>query len=646
MKGYCTLHFVYRVIIAIVLMSSLVTVKVVQATEADRLNLQGVNHELNQQPWIIYQQLQSQADEYINTSPNEHLWWLLRKAQAENLLYFFDKLQKTVKTAQSLINDKTPPRIAINFTIFQGIILQRDGKYQESQRILKKAKQAAKIHKYTDLLVTAKLELAYTRSLTELYESSLTDLQKAYVEAIALDDKFLVARINEVYGAIYGYLHDYGQSIEYYQKALTSYQQLGYPAHEVEAIYGIAVTYRYWEKYDLSLDYYYRYQKAINFSPNNVDGKFYALYGISMSLAGKGDCTKALVHIEEALNVTGLIDYKAELFKRQALCFIALNKLNLAEKSLDNAASIFAEIPELKDTRWQIEVIRIRAQLSQAKGEHEKAYHLLKLFNQKEVAQLKKNSADRLLRVRGTLEAERQNVEISLLQQRSKVHELKFAQQKQENLIQTYIISFVIMLILLGVAFIYFQWRYSKKLLALSFRDSLSNSYNRRYIFNFLDELINSNDLEKNQVSIMLIDIDDFKQINDLYGHSFGDKVIREVAKISNSTVRVEDAVGRVGGEEFLCVLPRIDSVQCLHIAQRLVKTVAEYDFYVENKGENQQQINITLSIGISTTSVETTNSADVYLEADKALYHAKSCGKNRAVKYQNTMQHSYLKQN
>jgi two-component system cell cycle response regulator len=104
----------------------------------------------------------------------------------------------------------------------------------------------------------------------------------------------LVAKIHEVYGAIYGYLHDYAQSIEYYQKALTSYQQLAYPAHEAEAIYGLAAIYRYWQKYDLALDYYHRYQKTIDYSPNNVGGKFYALYGISMSLAGKSKCTKYL----------------------------------------------------------------------------------------------------------------------------------------------------------------------------------------------------------------------------------------------------------------------------------------------------------------------------------------------------------------
>ena len=606
--------------------------------------LQNMAHELNQQPWKTYQKIKSQADKLADATPNHKIWWLLRKAQAENLLYFFEEFQQTVTTAQALVNEKTPARITINFNIFHGIILQRQGKYLKAQNLLKQAQQAAIAHKYTDLAVNARLELAYTRSLTELYEYSLTDLQQAYVEAFSLDNDFLVAKINEVYGAIYGYLHDYAQSIEYYQKALRSYQQLAYPAHEVEAIYGLAVTYRYWQKYDLALEYYYRYQKAIEYSPNHIDGKFYALYGISMSLAGKGDCTQALDYINQALSLKGLIDYKAELYKRQALCFIDKNKLSLATTALDNAASIFANIPELIGTKWQIEVIKIRAQLLQSKGDNEQAYLLLKQFNQREVALLRKNSSDRLLRVRGALEVERQNVEISLLQQRTKVHKLKLAQQKQENLTQTYIISFIVLLILFSLVFMYFQWRHNQKLLELSIRDPLSDLYNRRYIFHFLNKLVNAINLEKNQVSIMLIDIDDFKQVNDLYGHSFGDQVISEVAKIGQNTIRVEDVIGRVGGEEFLCVLPRIDSIQCLHIAQRLVKNVHDYEFFVGDKNK-KQSVKVTISVGISTTSVDTINSSDLYLQADKALYHAKASGKNRAIQYRNSMQHSYLKQ-
>jgi diguanylate cyclase (GGDEF)-like protein len=637
------LPFVYRSIIAVFFICS----SVVNAMQSnDSLVLQNMEHELNQQPWKTYQKIKSQANKLADATPNHKLWWLLRKAQAENLLDLFDEFQQTVATAQALVNEATPARITINVNIFNGIILQRQGKYQNAQNLLKKAQQAAIALKYTDLVVSARLELAYTRSLTELYESSLIDLQQAYVEAFALDNDFLVAKINEVYGAIYGYLHDYAQSIEYYQKALTSYQQLAYPAHEAEAIYGLAATYRYWQKYDLALDYYHRYQKAIDYSPNNVGGKFYALYGISMSLAGKGNCTKALFYIEQALNMAGLIDYKAELYKRQALCFIDKNKLDSATTALDNAATIFANIPELIGTRWQIEVIEIRAQLLKSKGDNEQAYLLLKQFNQREVALFNKNSSDRLLRVRGALEVERQNVEIALLQQRSKVHKLQLVQQKQDNITQTYIISFIVVLILFSLVFIYFQWRHNQKLLELSIRDPLSDLYNRRYIFNFLNKLVKGINLEKNQVSIMVIDIDDFKKVNDHYGHSFGDQVISEVAKIGQLTIRVEDIIGRVGGEEFLCVLPLINSIQCLHIAQRLVKKVHDHEFYVGNKGDKKEPVNVTVSIGISTTSVDTVNSANLYLQADKALYHAKNNGKNRAVPYQNSMQHPYLKQN
>ncbi|MDX2369027.1 MAG: diguanylate cyclase [Colwellia sp.] len=637
------MNFVYRAIVAVFFICSSFAVSAMQLN--DSLALQNMDHELNQQPWLTYQKIQSQADKLANATPVYKLWWLLRKAQAENLIYFFDEFEQTVTTAQTLINEKIPARIAINFTIFQGVISQRQGKHQKAQKLLKKAQQAAITHKYTDLAVNAKLALAYTRSLTELYEYSLTDLQQAYVEAFALDNDFLVAQINEVYGAIYGYLHDYGQSIEYYQKALTSYQQHTYPAHEAETLYGLATTYRYWQKYDLALDYYHRYQKSIEFSPNNVDGKFYALYGISMSLAGKGDCTQALGYIKEALNLSGLMHYKAELYKRQALCFIDKSKLNLATTALDNAATIFTNIPELKGTRWQIDVIKIRAELLQAKGDYAQAYRLLKQFNQRKIARLN-NYSDKLLRVKGALEVERQNVEITLLQQRTKIDKLQLAQQKQDSLIQTYIISFIVMLIFFGLVFITFQWRHNQKLLALSIRDPLSDLYNSHYIFHFLNKLIDAINLEKNQVSIMLIAIDDFKQINDLYGHSFGDKVIREVAKIGEDTLRIEDIIGRVGGEEFLCVLPRIDSIQCLHIAQRLVKRVHEHALFIGDEEDNKQQVNVTVSIGISTTSVDTINSSDLYLQADKALYHAKANGKNRAVQYQKMMQHSYLQSN
>ena len=608
---------------------------------SDSTALQNMEHELNKHPWETYQQILSEAEQLDDMSPHYKLWWLLRKAEAENLLYFFEKFEKTVDQAIGSVSQQTPARIIINFDIYRGLILQRKGHYQRAQTVLKKAQESAIDNEFTYLAVRAKQELAYTRSLIEVYELSLTELQQAYVEAFALNDEFLIAKINEVYGAIYMYMEDYDKSIEYYKKALLTYQKLEYPAHEVEAIYGMAATYRYWKKFDLAIEYYHRFQKSIEFSPKNINGKFYAAYGIAMTEAEMGNCKQAFVSIANALNIEGLIDYKAELYKRKAQCLIAVNKLDEAKEALNQANNIFNSIPELMGTRWQIETVKIHAELSQAFGNSSEAYQLLKQFNKKEIELAKKNMSDRLLRVRGALEAERQNVEISLLQQRSKVQQLQVEQQLQDNMLQSYVIAFIMLLIFFILFFAYFQWHHNKKLLRLSVRDPLSDSFNRRYVFNFLQKVVDDNFSEKNVTSILVIDIDDFKQVNDLYGHPFGDEVIRKVAAIGREILRTEDVIGRVGGEEFLCILPRIDAIQSLHIAQRFVNKVNEHVFIAEGNKGGIKRVNVTISIGLATTSKQVKTSSELYVQADKALYHAKYSGKNRAIQYQDSMQYT-----
>jgi diguanylate cyclase (GGDEF)-like protein len=635
-----TLLLVFRFSLVLIVTSCFFVANAAQLTNS--LVLQNIDDDLHKQPWEIYQQLLSQSEQQESMSPNYRLWWLLRKAETENLLYFFDKFEATVQQATAAVNKNTPAKIIINIDIFRGLILQRQGHFLRAQTLLRKAQQSAIINDFTSLAVQAKQELAYTRSLTGVYELSLTELQQAYMEAFKLHDNFLIAKINEVYGAIYGYMHDYAKSVEYYQKALESYQQLGYPYYEAEAIYGLAVTYRYWQKYDLAIESYQRYREIIKFSPNNINGKFFAAYGVAMSEAGQGNCEQALLSIEHAVTIEGLMDYKAELYKRKAQCLVTLNRLIEANIALDSANKIFKAMPELLDTSWEIETLKISAEIAQAQGNDKEAYQRLKQYSENKIDLLKKSMSERLLSVRGSLEAERQEVEISLLQQRSQVQTLKFEQQQQANTMQVYIIVFIVLLVLLMLFFTYFQWTHNKKLMLLSVRDPLSNSFNRRYIFNLLYKLIDDNPSEKNTVSILVLDIDDFKQVNDSYGHPFGDDVIRKIADIGEEILRTQDVIGRVGGEEFLCVLPRINTVQSLHIAQRLVNAVNEYKFIIEDehKGAEKKQVNVTVSVGVATTSKQVQTSSELYLRADKALYHAKASGKNCAVLYQDSMQY------
>ncbi|WP_170176769.1 tetratricopeptide repeat-containing diguanylate cyclase [Litorilituus sediminis] len=592
-------------------------------------------------PWHSYQQLVALPDTYPAMDKQTHLWWLLRKAEAEHLLYLYPQYVETVTAAEQLLVDASKDDFSseqvISVNLFLGIYFQKESRYQEARQRLTLALEQAKAENLSYLFIRSKQELAYTLSLTEHYEASLSDMQAAYIDAFALNDEFLIATINEVYGAIYGYMQEYGKSIEYYQKALKSYQLLNYPSYTAEAYNGLAATFRYWQKYDKAIAYYKKYRQVVSqFHSGEI--LYFADYGLGMSYAEKGDCQQAIIVIDRALQLDGLIDYDAELLKRKAQCLIALNELEQAEQALKRASDIFAQLPELTNTRWQIEVDKIASSLAFAQGDGNKAYQLLLAYHEKNNALLEAKSSERLAKLRTNLEMERQGVESSLLKQRAKVLKLQVEQQEQKNQLQSYIIIMAGILVIFAAFVLVMQRKSHEKIQALSVIDPLSKLFNRRYIFNYLDRFLINSSGSRGSIAVLLIDIDDFKLINDRYGHPFGDYVIREVADIAQKTFRSEDVLGRIGGEEFMCILSRLDINQVMDIANRLVSQVAEHEFTDEHK----QAVKVTLSIGVAQRSDTAPDSENLYAQADKALYQAKHNGKNCVIQYRQHMRHPY----
>ncbi len=589
------------------------------------LNFQTMSADINKAPWPNYQKLLKYQQQNKNLPHTRYLWLLLLKSQAENLLYFYDELEITIDEATLIATKRTPAEITSLLHFYKGLIEQRHAHYVKAIESFKLAMAQARPNNLKQTYFLAKQELAYTRSLSDSFQASLTEIQEAYTQALILDDIFLLATINETYGAIYGYMGKYEQSINYYQQALEGYQSLGYPPYEAEAIYGIASTYRYWKKYDLAISNFELYINKITYTPNK-DITFYGNYGLAMTLAERGSCIQAIEAIKQTLSLNGQADYNAELFKRKAMCFIQLKDFQKAKKALTEANKIFDQLPELEGTRWQLETLKIAGELAYALEDYVGAYQLTTEYYQKQNKRLTESSTERLTNLRTTYEIESRDSEIKLLQQRAKVQSLQAEQQLQNATYQSYllILSVVLVLIIL-VAFI-LQRRYTNKVIAVSIRDSLSGLFNRRYIFQLFEKQIKSLAGKKGSLSIILLDIDNFKNINDQYGHPFGDQVIRMISDICQAKLRIEDAVGRIGGEEFLCLLPRIDSKTCLAIAQRMSENIEQYAF-TDDRGE---AFFVTVSIGISTTSSEIKSTADLFLQADKALYYSKENGKNK----------------
>jgi len=160
----------------------------------------------------------------------------------------------------------------------------------------------------------------------------------------------------------------------------------------------------------------------------------------------------------------------------------------------------------------------------------------------------------------------------------------------------------------------------NEKLKILSIKDELTGLYNRRKLEELLQDEYQKAKRYNHVFSVVLLDLDDFKKINDNYGHQVGDQVLKEVSKILLDTIRKVDYCGRWGGEEFLILLPDTKLDAAVTLAQRVRKEIEGYSI--------PKVDNLTSSFGVSVYSPGK-EIKDIIKEADEALYRAKEKGKN-----------------
>lgn len=167
---------------------------------------------------------------------------------------------------------------------------------------------------------------------------------------------------------------------------------------------------------------------------------------------------------------------------------------------------------------------------------------------------------------------------------------------------------------------------FQKKMFDAALRDGLTQAYNKKYFQNQLYTEFSYAKRHQQALSLILFDVDHFKNVNDTYGHLAGDLVLAKLAAVGMQSVRMEDTFARYGGEEFAIVLRGIPQVSTHTLAERLREDVANTDFVYEN-----QRIPITISIGLASfPEVWVETSEQLIAAADGALYRAKANGRNR----------------
>ncbi len=173
--------------------------------------------------------------------------------------------------------------------------------------------------------------------------------------------------------------------------------------------------------------------------------------------------------------------------------------------------------------------------------------------------------------------------------------------------------------------------RENQQLYQLATTDSLTRLVNRRYFMERLSTEFSRAKRFNRRLGYLICDIDHFKHVNDTYGHSVGDRVLKQVSAILASTVRSIDTAGRYGGEEFVLLLPETAIEGVLFVAEKIRRTVEEFDFTPEDPNEPNGPAHITISLGAATYPEVMVETPEELIElADQALYRAKEAGRNR----------------
>ena len=172
------------------------------------------------------------------------------------------------------------------------------------------------------------------------------------------------------------------------------------------------------------------------------------------------------------------------------------------------------------------------------------------------------------------------------------------------------------------------------RLKEMAIKDDLTGVYNRRLFNDRLHEEMKRAMRYKRPISLLMLDIDGFKEVNDDFGHMVGDVVLEKFAQLLKASCREVDVVARYGGDEFSIILPETDDRGAMLIAERISKKVEKQVFLKKDEGKT---ITLTISIGVSTCTRVLDETEDILHFADKALSMAKKEGKNNVVDYSPT---------
>lgn len=491
------------------------------------------------------------------------------------------------------------------------------GRNQDVQHSLNLAQQVeSMISDYPDVgilqLILSLRTQGYCFEHLSRYGDALTVTLKAMELASPLDDRRLIATIDTVLGNIYWRLSDYSSSLDHFMHGLRLIQIEPDPESEIFILQGLGALHHDMGDYEEALKYFKRSMEPV--LADDVIGKAIGLNNIAYTLHEMQRDEEALPYALEALELLRSNAYSVG--KLEALHTLGSIYLELGD--IERASQCFEE-GERAATHDENRLQKVNSlfgicEIHQNRGEFESAQgkllQILEIAKEIRSPVSQCNAHEMLARVykqMGNYQAALEHYEL--------FHAMPiqiFDEQSERRLHNTQV--------LLEVETIRKQANLYRILAAT---DSLTGLLSRREFFELGAKIVKQSKNRRMPVSLLMVDLDYFKSINDQYGHALGDQVLALVAGILKSTLRQDDLAGRYGGDEFVILMPDIGLLSCQKIAVRCQKAIAEKVIEIDH-----HKLAMNISVGLAASESDSNlQLEDLIQQADQALLTAK---KNR----------------
>jgi diguanylate cyclase (GGDEF)-like protein len=322
----------------------------------------------------------------------------------------------------------------------------------------------------------------------------------------------------------------------------------------------------------------------------------------------------------------------------------ALIKNNSKEKHTDNYNSRY--IIELLEQAGKLSKNISEQQLSQPEflqlhlvladnyaktGQYDLAYLEKKHYLEKYYLYRKNKRLSMISSLEQSFELENKKSNNLLLASQNEVNAKRVEEVQKQEANHKYNFTLIISTVIVFVLLFFRQLKIRNKLIHLTKTDTLTGLANRSALFERGVRLVSSFSDQPTELSVLLLDLDHFKKVNDNFGHQAGDQVLIKMSELVGETMGSRDFFARLGGEEFVALLPFADSNKAKAIAMRINEKIAQYDF-----SSFMFQSKITVSIGVATMENNEMSFDNLLHCADLAMYQAKEQGRNSVVCYQN----------